>query len=226
MTIKEYMDATFPGLILKPSLYHQWHTGIHFELAKEFYQFKDGGDKLNPAYFNQVQEQCLSLFNEIFSEEDQIFLVTNLYHHEDFIRRSRLKMKVYRHFIKDKALRFQIRQETLPYMFDDEEEATKYRTAQFSLACRKKDIDVTSLIKAISHQDFPPLKPRFHNPYRWYDPDVFLINASKNIILYIYDDRGCEVIAKDIGAIRPLYETYKDWVDEHYIKELDQLFLA
>lgn len=218
------MQATFPGLILKPSLYHQWNTGIHFELAKGLSPFKFGLDELNPTYFNRVHKQCLSLFNEIFSAEDKIFLVTNLYHHEDYIRRSRKKMKVYRHYIKDKDTRFHVRQETLPYMFGDEEEADECRTAQFSLECRKKDIDFILLLKAIGHQDFPPLKPRLHNPYRSYDPDVFFINASKNIILYIYDDRGCEVIAKDVVAIRPLYEKYKEWVDEHYIKEVDHLF--
>ena len=28
-------------------------------------------------------------------------------------------------------------------------------------------------------------------------PDVFLINATKDIVMFMYDDRGCEVIAKN-----------------------------
>lgn len=97
MVLKEYLQSTFPGLILKPSLYHQWNTGIHIELAKGLSPFKFGLDELNPSYFNRVHEQCLSLFNDIFSAEDKIFLVTNMYHHKDYIRRCRRKMKVYRH---------------------------------------------------------------------------------------------------------------------------------
>lgn len=35
------------------------------------------------------------------------------------------------------------------------------------------------------------------------------------IIFFIYDDRGCEVIALDFKRIRHLYEKYHDWVEEY-----------
>ena len=40
-------------------------------------------------------------------------------------------------------------------------------------------------------------------------PDVFLINATKDIVMFMYDDRGCEVIAKNKEIIRDLYKKYK-----------------
>ena len=45
-------------------------------------------------------------------------------------------------------------------------------------------------------------------------PDVFFVNVTKDIIFFIYDDRGCEVIARDVDRIRPLYVKYNDWVEE------------
>ena len=224
MKLGEYINAAFPGLVLKPSLYHQWNIGIHFELAKGLYQFKSETDVLNSEYFNRVYDQTMSLFNDIFSAEDKILLVTNIYQHKNYVSRSKTKMKVYSHYIKNKNIRFHLKRETLPYMFDDEEEAEDYCTSQFSLECRKHDIRYPLLMKAICNQDFPSLKPRLSNQYYIYDPDVFFINVTKNVILYIYDDRGCEVIASDIETIRPIYEKYGDWIDGYYREEIEHQF--
>ncbi|CAG9623339.1 DUF3885 domain-containing protein [Sutcliffiella rhizosphaerae] len=212
--LKEFMNTTFPGLVIKPSLFNQWNSGIHFEFGKGLYQLKEESDELNPAYFQTVYYQAASLFNEIFSDIDEIFVVTNVYHYKDAKRRSR-KLKVYSHHIKNKDIRFHLKQETLPYMFEDEEEAEAEEmcTTQFSLKCRKQDIRYHALIKAICNQDFPSLKPRLHHPNGDY-PNVFFINVTKNVILFIYDDRGCEVIASDDGQIRKLYDKYAEWVEE------------
>lgn len=224
MEIKEYIKTTFPGLILKPSLYSQWNKGIHFELAKGLYQLKEKTDELNPDYFNAVYDQAITLFNDLFSADDQIFLVTNMYRYRNYKKRSRRKFKVYLHYIKSKDVRLRLTQETLPYMFDDEEELEEKCTSQFSIQCHKQDVRYSTLIKAICNQDFPPAKPRIHNPYNLYEPDVFFINATRNVIFYIYDDRGCEVIASDMETIRPIYEKYADWIDEYCREEIDQRF--
>ncbi|MFJ6414710.1 DUF3885 domain-containing protein [Terribacillus saccharophilus] len=60
-------------------------------------------------------------------------------------------------------------------------------------------IRISSLLKAACNEDFPPLKPRFKE-YDGY-PDIFFINKSKDIIFFIYDDRGCEIIAKEPAAL-------------------------
>ena len=147
MELKDYINTNFPGLILKPSLYEQWNKSIHFDLVKGMYQFKDDADELNPDYFNTVYDQAISLFNELFSVEDTILLVTNVYQHRDYIRRSKRKIKVYSHYIKSKNVRFHLKQETLLYMFDDEEEAGDYCTSQFSLECHK-----TGYFVSIAHE--------------------------------------------------------------------------
>jgi hypothetical protein len=53
---------------------------------------------------------------------------------------------------------------------------------------------------------------------------VFFINVTKNVIFFIYDDRGCEVIATNKETIYPLYEKYGDWIDEYSREEIDQRF--
>ncbi len=55
-------------------------------------------------------------------------------------------------------------------------------------------------------------------------PYVFLINATKDIVMFIYDDRGCEVIAKNKEIIRGLYEKYKEWIPDYERESIDSLF--
>src|SRR4051812_47784381 len=103
MELREYLNTTFPGLILKPSLYHQWDIGIHFEFAQGMYQFNDD-DTLNLDMFKYVYNQGLSIFNCLFSDQDEIFLVTNVYHRKGEKSRTK-RIKVYNRFIKNKNLK-------------------------------------------------------------------------------------------------------------------------
>ncbi|KOS66751.1 hypothetical protein AEA09_16760 [Lysinibacillus contaminans] len=218
MDLGQYLNNAFPGLTLVPSLYHQWDIGIHFELGGEMYQFRDDGS-LNLEKFDCVYSQALSIFNELFSDLDEIFLVTNVYRHKsDEIKQKRIK--VYDRNIKNKDLKLHLKQETLPYVFDHEG-ADDFYTSRFSLKCCKQDFNYPLLIKAACNEDFP-LKPKFSTASDY--PDVFFINITKNVIFFIYDDRGCEIIATNKETIYPLYEKYGDWFDEYSREEIVKRF--
>lgn len=222
MELKEYLNINFPSLILKPSLYHQWPIGIHFELGNEIYQFKSEENHVNLNRFEQVYSQALSIFNYLFSLHDEIILVTNVYQYKTSKNKGQ-RIKVYDRYIKKKDLKFRLKQETLPYVFAEEEDADKHSTSQFYLRCRKQDIKYTLLIKAACNEDFP-LKPKLDKREGSYYPDLFFVNVTKNLIFFIYDDRGCEVIARDKESIRSTYEKYYHLVDENYRTEINQLF--
>ena len=214
--LDQYLNNAFPGLTLAPSLYYQWDIGIHFELGAGIYQIRDDGS-LNLEMFDCVYSQALSIFNELFSDLDEIFLVTNVYQHRsDEINKKRVK--VYDRYIKNKDLKFHLRQVTLPYVFDADED---YYTSRFSLKCRKQDFKYSLLIKAACNEDFP-LKPKYSTGSNY--PDVFFINKTKNVIFFIYDDRGCEVIATNKESIYPLYKKYGEWIDEYSREEIVKRF--
>ena len=181
MELMEYLNNTFPRLFLKPSLYQQWNMGVHIEFAQGMYQFKDD-DTINLDMFDRVYNEALSVFNYLFSEQDEIFLVTNVYHRKGKKKKMR-NTKVYSRYLKNKKLKFNLRQETLPFVFDDEETDDYYIT-QFNLKCRKRDINYPLLIKAICNEDFP-LRPKLGGENGSYYPDVFFINTSKNIFFFI-----------------------------------------
>ncbi|MDV2884658.1 DUF3885 domain-containing protein [Alkalihalophilus pseudofirmus] len=219
MELNEYLAYSFPGLHLKPSLYNQWHIGIHFELGKNMYQLD--GNKLNLDLFELVYSQATAIFNDLFSKQDEMMLVTNAYLH---IGNKKIVKapKVYKHFLKNNKLKHKIRQKTLPVMIDDEGDPSEYYISQFHLKCKKGDLNYPLLIKAICHKDFH-LKPKLGKRKGAYDPDVFFVNISKNIIYYIYDDRGCEVIANSTETIVPLYNDYTEWVAGYNRDEIERM---
>lgn len=181
-----------------------------FCLGENIYQLK-ANEELNLKMFRIVYEQTSIIFNELFEQNDDIFLVTNMYKHKKKEKCIR-KLKVYQPFLKCKNHLNQIMVKTYPYPFEINK-AEEYEMQQFSLLCKPRDLRVTELLKAASNEDFPQ-KPKFGG-YSIDYPDVFFVNITKDIIFFIYDDRGCEVIAHDFKRIRPLYEKYHDWVEEY-----------
>lgn len=223
MQLKEYMNQTFPGVTLVPYIYFQWETHLHFDFGKDKYQNVEGTDDLNMEYFSQLYTCNKYLFEDIFSKEDTVFLVTNVYRFKQENIKNPQKINVYNRFIKKRDLKFHIRQETLPFLFEDEE-ADLYCTYQFSLKCFAEDIKYEPLIQAANHEDFPDLRPRLGRKKEISHPDVFFINVTKDIIMFIYVDRGCEVIAKNKEMIRHLYEKYKEWIPDYERESIADLF--
>lgn len=121
MQLKEYMNQTFPGVTLVPDIYSQWENHLHFDFGKDKYQIVGGTDDLNMGYFSQLYTYNKYLFEDIFSKEDEVFLVTNVYRFKKENIRNPQKINVYNRFLKKRDLKFRIRQETLPFLFEDEE---------------------------------------------------------------------------------------------------------
>jgi len=99
-----------------------------------------------------------------------------------------------------------------------------YCTYQFSLKYFAGDIKYKRFIQAANHEDLPGLYPRLGRKKEISYPDVFLINATKDIIMFMYDDRGSEVISKNKETIRSLYEKYKEWIPDYKRESIDKLF--
>ncbi|MGZ4161093.1 MAG: DUF3885 domain-containing protein [Neobacillus sp.] len=217
MNIMDYLNNSFPTLKLVPSIYYQWNIGIHFSLGGEIYQFNQNDD-INFDRFQLVNKQTSAIFNELCEQNDDLFLVTNVYKHKIKEKCTR-KLKVYQPFLKCKNHLNRIQVKSYPYPFEMDD-AEKYEMQQFSLLCKRGDLRVNELLKAASNEDFP-LKPKFGGYSIGY-PDVFYVNISKDIIFFVYDDRGCEVIAVEADRIRPLYEKFYDWVEDVDRERIDQ----
>lgn len=76
-------------------------------------------DDVNMEYFTQLYTYNKYLFEDIFSKEDEVFLVINVYRFKKENVKNSQKINVYNRFIKKRDLKFQIRQETVPFLFEE-----------------------------------------------------------------------------------------------------------
>lgn len=156
IVLQEYLSSAFPGLSLKPSLFKQWDLGVHVEFEEGIYQFNADGS-LNHNRFDKVYRQALSIFHDLFSEQDDLLLVTNVYWRKNR-REGKTQIKVYSRYIKRKERRWRVKQENLPDVLEGDE-AGSYDMVRFILKCKKEEILYPLLIKAVCNEDFP-LKPK------------------------------------------------------------------
>lgn len=198
MTIHNYLAENFPENELDGGLYFDWPAGLHFELASGIYQFNDD-DTYNEERFAVAIRQATQILDEAIAEEDELLLVLDVFWDTTYER-----TRLFKNYVTDKSLKFKA---TLT-RFNAETEG-EFGGTRISLPCRKADLKVHKLIAAVCHEDFPPRTPRFlrHNKVR--SPDLYFVNQTKNLVIFMYDDRGMEVVAKDFEMLRPMGEKYK-----------------
>ena len=54
--------------------------------------------------------------------------------------------------------------------------------------------------------------------------NVYFMNAEKNVLFHLYDDRGTDVVAADQEILRPLYESCNEWILDYDREKIDEVF--
>ncbi|APP15818.1 MULTISPECIES: DUF3885 domain-containing protein [Bacillus] len=175
----DYIQSEFNIDLINDS-FDELPLSLHIQLEKEMYQFNDQGN-LNPQYFNKVYNVAISIFDELFGENDLLFVVT-IVRSEHSLQRP---IGVYSKYSK-KINKYRLNVKN----YKDE----NGKVIQYSLETKKQHIEYKKIIKAICNQDFKSMAPRFNDKYSSY-PEIFFIN--KDFIYHIYDDRGAFLLFKD-----------------------------
>lgn len=100
-------------------------------------------------------------------------------------------------YVYEKSVLYKLRHTVIPYIFPEDNEDEKYKTHRFTLKGKTSEIKYIPLLKAISHQDLGIKPSIFHS--------VYFINIERKTILYVYDDRGCDLLAASPESIRYIY---------------------
>ena len=53
---------------------------------------------------------------------------------------------------------------------------------------------------------------------------IYFINRSRNIVFYMYDDRGCLIYADTPATLSELYTTRKSWLVQYYKTDFEEIF--
>jgi hypothetical protein len=200
MKLERYLQTEFQNVTLFEDSFVGKELSIRLELEKNLYQLKDGSDDINFDYFHSVYEKSIALFEDIFREEEQFYLVTHVRSELNFAQKTATKVF---HHLKHKNDKYKM--EYKKKVINEEEKIIQYAV----LLPSKDALDYRMLIKAICNQDFKDLQPRLRHKYTYY-PEVFFVNVDRNIILNIFDDRGCFVLFSDEGELNDFRNVYKD----------------
>ncbi|GAB1361730.1 DUF3885 domain-containing protein [Rhodobacter sp.] len=66
-----------------------------------------------------------------------------------------------------------------------------------------------------------PIEPRFCCLSR-----AYVMDLKQGLILYPYDDRGMDVVARDPVLLRPCYDQFGDWLLDHDRIQMDAIFAS
>lgn len=195
MNLEQYLQQHFGKVNLFDRSFVKKDLVFHVDLVKDLYQLKDNLDEINEEYFKQVYKKSNELFEDVFREEESLYLIVHVRSERGKYQQS--ATKVFRQ-LRRRTDKYNIK--FVEKVMDEEEQVIEYAV----LLPNKNALDYKRLIKAICHQDFPPLQPRFRQTYTYY-PEVFFVNVDRKIVMNIYDDRGCFLLFGDSAT----YDVFK-----------------
>ncbi|WP_096272402.1 DUF3885 domain-containing protein [Paucisalibacillus globulus] len=206
------MQEKYPNLELRPPLFYNWDIGIRFELGVDYdaeYAYE------NSPYLKGAYKRAITLFESLHSPSDDIYIVIDV---NDFAdgKTFKRKLNIFTKYVKEKSVLSKLQQNTIPYIFPEDNEDGKYRTHRFNLKCKITDFQYTRMLKAICNQDMGINPSIFHR--------VYFINVNKDTIFHVYDDRGCDLLATSSDTIRNIYKDYNDWILDYDRDEIDKVF--
>jgi len=200
MNLEQYLQQHFGKVNLFDRSFVKKDLVFHVDLVKDLYQLKDNLDEINEEYFKQVYKKSNELFEDVFREEESLYLIVHVRSERGKYQQS--ATKVFRQ-LRRRADKYIIK--FVKKVMDEEEQVIEYAV----LLPNKNALDYKRLIKAICHQDFPPLQPRFRQTYTYY-PEVFFVNVDRKIVMNIYDDRGCFLLFGDSATYDVFKKKYRN----------------
>lgn len=170
---------------------------LRFELAH--------GEGDTPERIRMGKKRGKQLFAEVFGEEDRLQLVFFLPKHSAKITMKRFLFneqgKIVDSFTTNAWGGYYSEPVTVTIVEVD-----------------RKNVMIAKLIDGMMHRDFPtPGKLKLHYPIHFYQP-------RKEIILNIYDDRGCDIWSWDQQRLKQIYDRYQDWLLDYDRQVMDTFY--
>ncbi len=203
--LAQYLGDTFPGLVLNPPLFYRWPIGIRFDL---------GGRATAPEEADHVVERATALFEATFGAADPCIVVA-----QDWPEANRhpwlINVLSLFTFSQGNALGLkapQGQQEAL-----DEEEPEVGPCTLTWVEQQARTFHYGLIFEAIANADHarrPAISSR-----------VYLINPRTDVVFYMYDDRGLDLVAAKKSTLLRFYEDFNPWILDYDRARIDRTFL-
>lgn len=211
LLLKEYIEKYFPSTSLSGGLFSTSPNAISIDLEQDMYPYDD-----MERYLRNILIRSKFIFSDIIREDENMLLVVNIREDVDegILKLQRLnnfnKFIRNRNIIKNAAL---IKLEHSLYKYDI---GDNINTCRLIMKCKTNDLKINKLLEAIGSQDLG-IEPSVNE-------ECFFINIKRNLIFYMYDDRGIDIISSNLTDIKELYDKYSNWITEYIFNgEFSQL---
>lgn len=175
----------------------------------------------SPNGLKQAILRSVTLFDEVFGEEDNLLVVAEVYtkkNHDFFEKRP---LSTYRTFVKNQEVLDQMRHELVTE--SQSAEGDEMITHRFLQPCRKQDLRYPLMLETkLFEQSRLPITGLKKQPGSRFE--LYYLNQTRHLIYHLFSERGCDIIATNMDEIRPLYEKYNEWIDTSYRPMIDAMF--
>lgn len=94
--VSKFMKNHFDNLSLRPPLFYLCKYGIRFEISMPWVGHEDKNNQ------QQIKERTATLFNNVFNQEDEMLLITDIHCEKNDSFLQKRSTKVYQKYIKSK----------------------------------------------------------------------------------------------------------------------------
>jgi hypothetical protein len=185
---ERFLDENFPGLVLAPPLFHSWPIGLRFELGASL-----EGDRR----IEQAVARAVAVYEGLFASSDEAMIVGSLW--PPFPADA---ARIFDLIPGDAGVSFE--PGGLDASFEDD---TELPLVQAYIQVQARDLDYRTLVRWAVNSELgaEPALP-------W---QVFILNLSRQLIYYLYDDRGLGVVAAARDNLIQAHRQFHDWLLEH-----------
>lgn len=199
------------------------NSGIETIHGKFYMRFELGGEG-NKERLKRIQ-QATTRGSEIFKEligNDEIIVAIEEWDNEFFDSNNENKQYIYEILSGTELKRINGPFEQT-YFEEDEKGIKHEKIFEEPLECdliigktRLNEEQITNIIEGIASLEMgeEPCIPQ----------KVYFFSTGKQAGFRIYDDRGCDIWANSIEALRPIYKKLNSWILNYNRPEIDKMF--
>lgn len=180
-----------------PTIHYAYKHNLRFELGDKL---KNGSKKR----IKQAFKRALKIADTCFKNDNKIYIVSYEWNgdDEDFLARTP-------YYLYEKLKVKKPKKETLLSLMHFHDEQPEFKKGTLGIwLFQKKKIKFKKLFKAIANTDMG-FNPTIHQV-------TFFFGAKSGKLFWMYDDRGCLVMAQETKKLKEEFNTYKDWLCKGY----------
>jgi len=196
----KFYESRFGKQELLFRLFYSFPIGIRFEIGKSNTRVYD------EEYVKNACRRAITIFSELFDNDDTIFVVVNSFEDDPNDLAGDVASDVLSLISHQNKCKF-------PFNSQEEEDfsCTRHIVQTFV-----KDIQIEKLIENIIWSDIDG-----RNNLKGC---VYFINPKNNIIYWLYDDRGLDVISNEKTNLNPIYIKFNSWILNYDREKIDRVF--